>query len=150
MKDSEKTLFDQVGGLKVLQKVHKRFYNKIYAHPWIGKYFQEFPQEVIESQQTDYMGQNFGGPVYYLGKLPAATHKHMFINAELFELRQALLLEALKEENVSPELIIKWLKIDSSFKNSIIKKSISDCEKRYMTDEILAFENPDKLKRTEQ
>ena len=138
----KKSFFDEVGGIPTIAKVHKIFYDKIYAHLWIGKFFQGIDQKVIESQQNDFMGQNFGGPVYYLGKLPVATHKHMLITEELFELRKTLLLESLIEAKVSPEHIEKWLKVDGAFKNGIVKKSRDDCEKRYFTDSIQDFENP--------
>jgi truncated hemoglobin YjbI len=142
MEDKKKTFFDEVGGEVALKKVHKIFYDKIYTHPWIGKFFKDIDQGVIESQQNDFMGQAFGGPARYLGKLPIAAHKHMFINEELFELRTSLLEEALNEAGVSPEHIKKWLKIDQAFKNGIVKKRLEDCEKRFFTDEIQIFENP--------
>jgi hemoglobin len=146
MSEVKKTFFDELGGLEVIQKVHKIFYDKIYAHAWIGKFFKDIDQNVIESQQTDYMRQNFGGPSLYLGKLPVAAHKHMYITEELFELRGTLLEESLREAKVSPEHIEKWLKIDGAFKGGIIKKSLEDCEKRFFTDEVQAFEDPFRLK----
>ena len=142
MENNKTTFFDEVGGLEVIKKVHKIFYDKIYAHQWIGKFFQGIDQNVIESQQTDFMGQNFGGPVYYLGKLPVAAHKHMLINEKLFELRSFLLEESLCEAKVDPEHIKKWLKIDSAFKNGIVKNSINDCQKRFFTDELQVFLDP--------
>ena len=142
MENNKTTFFDEVGGLEVISKVHKIFYDKIYAHPWIGKFFQGIDQNVIESQQTDFMGQNFGGPVYYLGKLPVAAHKHMLINEKLFELRSFLLEESLREAKVDSEHIKKWLKIDSAFKNGIVKNSINDCQKRFFTDELQVFLDP--------
>jgi len=43
------TLFDAVGGLPTLQKVHKIFYDKVYAHPWLGPFFEGHSQEAIEN-----------------------------------------------------------------------------------------------------
>ncbi|MGR3317877.1 MAG: hypothetical protein ACUZ8O_05295 [Candidatus Anammoxibacter sp.] len=48
----------------------------------------------------------------------------------------------MKEANANQELIDAWLKIDDSFRAGIIKASISQCEKRFFTDEILSFKNP--------
>ncbi|MDD4976241.1 MAG: group 1 truncated hemoglobin [Bacteriovorax sp.] len=146
MDNKKLTFFDEVGGAIVIRKVHKIFYDKIYAHPWIGQFFKTIDQTIIESQQNDFMGQNFGGPSLYLGKLPVAAHKHMYINEELFELRRSLLEESLIEAKVSPENIKKWLKIDAAFKNGIMKNSIADCEKRFFTDELEIFDNPSKSK----
>lgn len=147
MEETKKSFFDEIGGLEVIKKVHKIFYDKIYAHPWIGKFFEGIDQNVIENQQTDFMGQNFGGPVFYLGKLPVATHKHMLITEKLFDLRTTLLEESLVEAKLDPDHIKKWLKIDSAFKNGIVKKNIEDCEKRFFTDTLQTYEDPKELKR---
>jgi truncated hemoglobin YjbI len=140
--EKKTTLFNDIGEMETIKKVHKIFYDKIYSHNWIGKFFLGIPQEVIETQQTDFMAQSFGGPKMYLGKFPVAAHKHMLITDELFELRKKMLEESLIEANVSLENRERWLKIDSSFRGGIVKKSIGDCEKRFNSDEIQSFDEP--------
>lgn len=134
------TLFEQVGGRDILEKVHKIFYDKLYEHPWLGPYFKTVPQNVIEEQQTDFMTAHMGGPSIYLGKLPQAAHKHMFITEEMFQIRHNILLESLREAGVAENLIEKWIKIDGAFKNQIVKSKIEDCEKRFKNDEVLVFD----------
>jgi truncated hemoglobin YjbI len=136
------SFLDEIGGRPTLDKVHKLFYDKVYAHPWIGLYFKDIDQKVIESQQSDFMAQNFGGPAAYLGKLPGPAHKHMFINEELFKLRSGLLEDSLKEAGLSEEQIKKWMKVDNAFKGQILKKSIEDCKKRFATDDLVHFKKP--------
>lgn len=135
----DKTLYDFIGGREVLEKVHKVFYDKVYADSWLGQYFSEIDQSVIEIQQTDFMSQAMGGPACYCGKLPIAAHKHMLISEELFDLRTAYLKQSLHEVGVSSEGQIRWLKIDQAFRKGIVKKSRDECELRYKTDEILDF-----------
>ncbi|PIP90206.1 MAG: group 1 truncated hemoglobin [Bdellovibrionales bacterium CG12_big_fil_rev_8_21_14_0_65_38_15] len=135
----DKSLYDFIGGRDVLEKVHKLFYDKVYKDPWLGKYFSEIDQNVIETQQTDFMSQAMGGPACYCGKLPIAAHKHMLISEELFDLRSTYLKQSLDEVGVSAEGQSRWLKIDQAFKNGIVKKSRDECELRYKTDEILDF-----------
>lgn len=136
---------DELGGIKVLEKVHKLFYDKMYAHPWMGKFFKDINQEGIEKQQTDFMAQSFGGPTNYVGRMVKPAHKHMYITDEMIDIRQTLLEESLIEAGVSPEHRAKWLKIDGSFRSAIVKK-VEECEKRFFTDELLIFENPDRKK----
>ena len=140
MEDS--TLFEQIGGRPVLEKVHKVFYDKIYEHPWLKKFFAHIEQEKIENQQTDFMISNMGGGKIYSGALPKNGHKHMFITDELFDLRTKLLEESLRECQVSDELISRWLRIDGAFRKSLVKERLEDCEKRFFTDEILNFPKP--------
>jgi hemoglobin len=133
---------DDVGGKLVLQKVHKIFYDKMYAHLWMELFFKDIKQEVIENQQTDFMVQNFGGPSNYVGKLPIPAHKHMYITEEMFALRQKILEDSLVEAGVKLEHRILWLKIDGAFRKGIVKNKVEDCEKRFFTDEILIINNP--------
>lgn len=144
MKIGDENLFEMIGGRPTLDKVHKIFYDKIYAHPWIGRYFEGIQQDIIEVQQSDFMSQIMGGPANYCGKLPVPAHRHMMITEELFDLRTQLLKDAMTEAGVSAENQQLWMKIDQAFKKSIVKKDLSDCSLRFNTDEIIQFPNPQK------
>ena len=122
----KQSLFDTVGGLPTLQKVHKIFYDKVYAHPWLGKFFEGHSQEAIENRQTAFMAIKMGGDVTYMGKEPKMAHRAMYITQELFDLRTELLRESLEEARVSADLIERWIKIDNAFKKQIVKSSIEE------------------------
>ena len=124
--EKKESLFTAVGGLPTLQRVHKIFYDKVYAHPWLGKFFEGHSQEAIENRQTSFMAEKMGGPVEYMGKHPQMAHRHMYITEELFEVRRVLLTESLCEAGVSDELAERWLRIDSAFMKSVVKESIAD------------------------
>lgn len=142
MDDENKLSFNDLGGRKILEQVSKIFYDKVYEHPWLGLYFQEVDQEVIEAQQVDFMSAALGGPKVYLGKLPIPAHKHILITEEIFDLREKLLHEALQEANACSQLIERWQKIDNAFKSKLIKKNLTECEKRFNSDEIIFFPEP--------
>ena len=137
----KKKQFEQMGGREMLKKVSKAFYDLVYDEPWIKEFFKDIDQDKIEAQQVDFMTSALGGGNVYFGRLPVPAHKHMFITEELFELRQKLLIKAMDEVQISDELREKWLKIDDAFKSKLVKNAISDCEKRFNTDEILFFPN---------
>lgn len=120
------TLFDAVGGLPTLQKVHKIFYDKVYAHPWLGQFFEGHSQEAIENRQTAFMAEKMGGDVVYMGKEPKVAHETMYITPELFEIRKGLLDESIREAGVPDALRERWLKIDSAFMKTIVKDSMDE------------------------
>lgn len=122
----KRTLFDEIGGLPTLQKVHRIFYDKVYAHPWLGRFFEGHDQEAIENRQTTFMGLKMGGDVTYMGKEPRSSHRALYINDELFDLRTAILRESLEEAGVRPDLIERWIALDGSFRGQIVKDSIAD------------------------
>jgi len=67
----DNNLLQDVGGRAVLEKVHKLFYDKLYEHPWLKKFFLHIEQKLIENQQTDFMVSNMGGGKF----IPAACRR---------------------------------------------------------------------------
>lgn len=130
MSKSKQSLYDAVGGLLTLQKVHKIFYDKVYAHEWLKQFFEGFNQQIIEDKQTSFMGEKMGGP-RYLGKPIKQVHENMYISSELFELRHQLLEESLREAGVDPELMERWLRIDNAFMKQVHKPSMESFYRDY-------------------
>jgi len=126
----KQSLYDAVGGLPTLEKVHKIFYDKIYVHPWLKQFFASHDQQAIEGRQTSFLGEKMGGPKY-LGKPLEQVHENMYITSELFELRQKILKASLQEAEVSEELATRWLKIDNAFSGKITKKSVESFYRDY-------------------
>jgi hemoglobin len=122
----KQSLFDAIGGLPTLKSVHKIFYDKVYAHPWIGQFFIGHNQGAIENRQTAFMAEKMGGPIEYFGKEMEITHEAMYITEELFCLRQSLLEESLREIGVDLKLRGRWLRIDGAFKKIIVKDSFEE------------------------
>lgn len=130
MNKSKQSLYDAVGGQSTLQKVHKIFYDKVYAHPWLKQFFEGFNQQIIEDKQTSFMGEKMGGP-QYLGKPIKQVHENMYLPEQLLDIRHNLLKESLQEAGVEPTLIVRWLKIDYAFMKSICKESIESFYRDY-------------------
>jgi len=126
----KQSLYDAVGGLPTLQKVHRIFYDKIYAHPWLKQFFASHSQQAIEDRQTSFMGEKMGGPKY-LGKPIKQVHENMYITRELYALRHDILKDSLKEAGVADELAARWLKIDNAFMQQIIKTSVESFYRDY-------------------
>ena len=138
----DKTLYERLGGKPTYLKVHRIFYDKAYADPWLREYFTDKPQETLESQQTDFMIQLMGGPKAYGGKTPLFAHQHMVISEELFEHRTQLLSDSIKEAGINDELRAAWLAADASLKRALVKKSKAECKTAYPTQPILDFAKP--------
>ncbi len=134
--ESTRTLFDKIGGRDGLYKAVDAFYDKVYAHPWLSKFFAGITQEHISAQQTDFMQGVLGGAKVYCGKTPVHAHAHMHITTEVFDLRQELLRQALEELKVDTEVARKWLGLDEAFRGKLVK-SLECCKVRPGMNEIL-------------
>ncbi|MCA8974121.1 MAG: group 1 truncated hemoglobin [Planctomycetes bacterium] len=139
---ARRSLFERLGGRPVLERVHRLFYDRIYAHPWLKQYFAAIDQKHIEKQQTDFMSFAMGGPALYGGRLVPKAHEHVMITTEMIELRTAMLKASLDEAAVPPELQQEWLRIDGAFEKVLTKGSLAECQPRYDGDAILDFPRP--------
>ncbi|RPJ78787.1 MAG: hypothetical protein EHM20_03065 [Alphaproteobacteria bacterium] len=118
-------------------KVNHDFYEQVYQDEWFKQVFVNIAQDVITAQQTDFIVQVFGGPANYCGRMPGDAHPHLYVDEYMWELREKYLMIAF-QKNDTPKIIVdKWLKIDNSFKNKIIKKSADDVVPRFATDEVV-------------
>ena len=135
----DKTLYDRLGGKPTFVKVHKIFYDKVFTHPWLSKFFTDKPQVVLENQQTDFMVQIMGGPKAYAGKSPKLAHQHMVITDELFELRSEILSASIKEAGIRNDLRKEWLDTDRGLKRALVKTSEAQCSVSYPNQPILNF-----------
>lgn len=135
----DQTLYQRLGGKPTYVKVHKIFYDKAYAHPWLSRYFTDKPQELLEDQQTDFMIQIMGGPKVYSGKTPKSAHQHMVISDDLYILRSQLLSDSIKEAGINDTLREEWLTADLTFQRALVKTSEDECKRAYPTQPILNF-----------
>lgn len=115
--------------------VNHDFYEQIYNDQWFKQVFSNVTQEVITAQQTDFIVQVFGGPANYCGRMPGDAHPHIYIDEYMWELREKYLVISFQKNDVPKEIVDKWLKIDNSFKNKLIKKSVDDVKPRFATDD---------------
>ncbi len=136
------TLFDELGGMPGIAKVHTIFYDKLLSHPWLKDFFQGVPRSHLESQQTEFMAGLFGGPKIYGGRPPQSAHIHMYITEEVFFTRHILLEEALEEAHVRADLRDQWLDHDMGMKRALVKNSVDECEGRYKNEPIIVVEKP--------
>ena len=136
------TLFDELGGTACLERVHRIFYGKLLAHPWLRGFFHGKDRDHLESQQTDFMTGMFGGPKCYFGRAVGCAHIHLFISDEVFTLRHGLLADSLAEAGVPATLAERWLAHDRSMKRALIKETPADCKGRFANEEPVIVPKP--------
>lgn len=66
----------------------------------------------------------------------------MFLPAEVFAIRHALLGECLVQAGVAPDLREKWLALDAKFKRAIVNKSPDECHGRYRSEAVIIVPRP--------
>ncbi|NOQ15590.1 MAG: hypothetical protein GQ581_00870 [Methyloprofundus sp.] len=120
-------LLVEVQGTEGVRKVHQRFYDVLFDEPWLGKFFYGKAKDVLVDKQTQFMVAAFGGENFYKGDTPAFVHMHMYVTDEMSDLRQQVLRQAILAEGHSDSIADRWLKVDDSFRASIVKNSVDEC-----------------------
>lgn len=138
----DSTLFDRLGGYDAMHRVHKSFYNKLFAHPWLKQFFVEHPQEIFEKQQTDFMAGLMGGPKVYAGKTPKMAHQNILITDEMFETRNSILSQSIKETGIADDIREEWLAADRTLKRALVKSSVAECSTMYQGQRIYDIPKP--------
>lgn len=126
-KGYDKALLSEVNGEDGILKVHQRFYDVMFEDPWLGQFFYGKSKETLIFKQTQFMVAAFGGHNNYTGDTPAFVHMHMFITEEMTTYRQKILRQAILDEGFDESIAERWLKVDDSFKESIVKESVQEC-----------------------
>lgn len=127
---------------KQIIEVNKAFYERVYKDEWLSQVFAAVRQEHIVNQQSDFMLGALGGPKRYSGRSPFDAHPHIFIDEEMWQLREKYLKEAFQETGLPSELQDRWIRIDEAFKQAILKKDVAACKGRYTTDQIIHIPKP--------
>lgn len=140
-KYSDQELYD------IIFAASEEFYELAYNDHYFKKFFRNIDQEIITSQQTDFMVQNFGGPKKYCGRMPKDAHPQVWVDENIWQYREKLLIQAFNKVNTPQDIQEKWLKIDEAFKHAIINKGgPEECTPRDKIDEIIYEPMPDYLK----
>ena len=130
--------YDRIGGKVKLHGIISAFYDRIFDDFTLSQFFVGVKKEQQVSQFTDFMAQMLGGPKMYMGRMPKDAHPHLFIEREHFQMRHYILKATLEQAGIELDLIDLLLKMDLSFEEVIVKKSFSECEKRFNSDDIIS------------
>jgi hemoglobin len=117
----------------VLHAIARAFYDKVYAHPWIGRFFQGVDQGRQELKLVRFFHLSWHDPLYaeLQGQYLKQEHAHLYITPALFELRQALFAEAMRELGHDEALVSAFLAFNECWRPYVVKASKSECSDAY-------------------
>lgn len=112
-----------------LEAVVTTFYDRVYAHPWIGQFFTTVDRKIQEFNLVHFIQRSWDDKAY--PKRQARTlwhqHAHLFIGDELFDLRQELFAEALRHHGHGKDVVEAFLDFNERWRGVVVKSSIEEC-----------------------
>jgi len=120
---SQKTIFEQIGGEKAVEAAVTIFYNKVQTDNRVNHFFRWIDMETQFKKMQMFLSFAFGGPIVYNGKSMEHAHKHLHkygLKNEHFDAVIEHLTATMQELNVPSDLISKAASIAESTRKDIL------------------------------
>jgi hemoglobin len=104
------SLFIQIGGLKGLQTVVKKFYRYAFSDDLVGHFFEDMDMEAMIDHQILFLRYALGDQIEYSGRALDAVHRNLNISNEDFNRIGELLQRLFKMHRLMPmQWLMLWL-----------------------------------------
>lgn len=117
----EPGLWDELGGDSMVRAVLTTFYTKVYADPELRPFFERVTIDRIIGKQFAFLKESIQDQPVFLGEQPRNSHNWMVITDALFDHRQNLMLQAMREHGIPDDLIARWSRYEEQFRPDIVK-----------------------------
>lgn len=106
---------------RLLRAILTDFYNQVYADAMLSPFFAGVTVDRIIDKQFSFLRSIFTGEKCYFGDHPKNAHHWMVISDELFDHREALLENTIRNYGLPEHLVQRWRNIESVFRKVIVK-----------------------------
>jgi hemoglobin len=112
-----------------LHAIARRFYDKVYAHPWLGRFFAGIDQPRQQQKLVRFLLMSWHDPAFgqLQGEYLRDEHAHLYVTAALFELRHELLAQALREHGLPEASAAALLEWNERWRPYVVKASVDEC-----------------------
>lgn len=115
------SLFIQIGGLKGLQTVVKKFYRYAFSDDLVGHFFEDMDMEAMIDHQILFLRYALGDQIEYSGRALDAVHRNLNISNEDFNRIGELLQKALQDAQVDANAMADVMALVESQRENIVK-----------------------------
>lgn len=118
---ADTSLWQELDEGQTVRRVLDAFYTKVYADPLLSPFFKGVTQDRAASKQYNFLQQQMTGEKVYWGENPRNSHHWMVIPHSLFDHRQNLMVETLREHGLSQAQIERWTRFEEYYRWDIVK-----------------------------
>lgn len=106
---------------EVMNAILTDFYTRVFEDPVLSPYFVGVTRQRLIEKVYSFMRQIFTGEKMYFGDRPRNAHHWMVIPDEVFDYREALMVECMRRQGLAEPYIQRWRAIEESFRGDIVK-----------------------------
>lgn len=121
-KSSQQSLYERLGGEVIVRKFVNDVLDKNSNNPLIGHHFQHIDMDKLKSLVFEFFSMGTGGPHHYTGRDLPASHLHLNISDEDFEIANQDTIQAMEENGIGQQEQNEVMAILNSLKGSVVKE----------------------------
>lgn len=114
-------LWAELGDGRVVRQVLEAFYARVYEDERLRHFFEGVTMDRSIDKQYSFLKQCITGEKVYMGDRPRNAHHWMIISNELFDYRQQLMEQTLREHGLSAQQIARWTRYEEVFRPDMVK-----------------------------
>ncbi|MCP3687617.1 MAG: 2Fe-2S iron-sulfur cluster binding domain-containing protein [Gammaproteobacteria bacterium] len=107
---------------RLLNQILKSFYDRVFEDEMLSPYFHGVTKQRLIEKVYNFLYQIFTGEKVFFGERPRNSHHWMVISGEVFDHRENIMEQCLREHGLAEHLIQRWLKIEYLYKQDIVKQ----------------------------
>ncbi|VAW94290.1 hypothetical protein MNBD_GAMMA22-2206 [hydrothermal vent metagenome] len=104
-----------------LNEILKSFYTLVYADEQLSIFFEDITIQRAIEKQSSFLRSVFTGEKCYFGEHPKKAHHWMVISDALYDYREELMEQCLREYGLTENLITQWRAMEEVFRKAIVK-----------------------------
>ena len=121
MPQADQALWQELDEGRTVRAVLEDFYPKVYADARLGPFFRGVTIERAIDKQYSFLRLAMTGEKIYFGDRPRNAHHWMIVPHELFDFRQSLMVQTLREHGLGDAQIRRWTRFEEYFRPDIVK-----------------------------
>lgn len=119
--DAEPELWAALESGPGLTRILTHFYARVFADPQLAPFFQQITQDRAIQKQYEFLADLMSGKRNYFGLNPFNAHHWMVISDELFDYREEMFEQVLRDDGLPIALIRRWMAMHERFRSDIVK-----------------------------
>ena len=120
------TIYETIGGRLRIQAAVKLFYEKVFADPSVGHFFQGVDVQGLHARQSMFVSMLLGGKIVYTGKDIRAAHANSRMKGMTdahFDILLKHFRDALVEIEILPDKIVKIMTLLEGTRDAVLGRA---------------------------
>lgn len=119
--EGDPELWEALGRGVGLMAIIRAFYDQAFDDPRLAPFFHRVTKQRAIEKQYSFLSDMFTGKRDYFGLRPFNAHHWMIISDELFDYREAMFEQCVRDHGLPEHLIRRWNALHELFRRDIVK-----------------------------